>query len=69
MGWLSYQVQRTLADWLGADHSRDEAEALADAAVRWKRSTLDGDQLTNVLSIRELLDEVEVTWGYPPEPD
>ena len=63
MGWLSEEVERTIASWLNA-HSVDNALgrpdwSLAEDAMRWQRSTLDGDQLTQHLSLRELLDSIE----------
>lgn len=63
MGWLSEEVERTFASWLNA-HSVDNALnrpdwSLAEDAMGWRRSTLDGDQLTQQLSIRDLLDSIE----------
>jgi hypothetical protein len=63
MGWLSQEVERTIASWINAnnlDTVMDRPDfTLAEDAMRWKRSTLDGDQLTVLLSLRELCDRIE----------
>lgn len=63
MGWLSNEVQETLRAWINA-HSVDAAMGrpdwhLAGEAMAWRRRTHDGDQMTSVLSIVELLDGIE----------
>lgn len=63
MGWLAKEVERTIASWLNAnsvDNALNRPDfSLAEDAMRWKRSTLDGDQLTVMLSLQELCDKIE----------
>ena len=63
MGWLAEEVGRTLASWINANSLErvlgDHDYNLAADAMAWRRSTLDGDQLTSELSIRDLLDLIE----------
>lgn len=55
MGWLSEEVERSLSAWLHAE----AVDLPARGALEWRRNTYEGDQLTNHLSIRQLLDQIE----------
>lgn len=59
MGWLSTDIEATIAAWFNAHSADGEGPVLAQHVMRWTRSTLDGDQLTQNLSIKDLLDSIE----------
>jgi hypothetical protein len=60
MGWLSEEVERQIAAWFRDHYFGDTDSAqLARRVMQRRRSSLDGDQMTNLLSIRDLLDKVE----------
>ncbi len=59
MGWLSEEVEASIAAWFDAHSTDGEGALLAEHVMRWTRSTLDGNQLTPHLSIQDLLDSVE----------
>ena len=59
MGWLSDEVEGSIAAWFNSHSADGEASVLASHVMRWTRSTLDGDQLRVTVSIKDLLDGIE----------
>lgn len=59
MGWLSEDVEATLAAWFNAHSTDDEGAVLAQHVMHWSRSTIDGNKLIRHKSIHDLLDTIE----------